>query len=210
MTKVFLNTIQESVTSSIMYTCTLTVVKLQLQVDVRKRLDFRFSGPFSLSGHQLGSHRALWHLIFFQETLYSLQCADNYNDVIMSAIAFQITGVSIVSSIVCSCADQRRDQSCASLAFARGIHRWPVDFPHKGPVTRKMFHLMTSSWTNCSSGMVIKETPKLSENDHLEATLLSVNDWHGVVVYNHILLKNILPDLMEAQGYIQCCGPTHQ
>ena len=26
-----------------------------------------------------------------------------------------------------------------SLAFERGIHRWPVDSPHKGPWTRKMF-----------------------------------------------------------------------
>ena len=26
----------------------------------------------------------------------------------------------------------------------RGIHRWPVDSPRKGPVTRKCFHLMTS------------------------------------------------------------------
>ena len=26
------------------------------------------------------------------------------------------------------------------------IHRWPVNSPHKGPVTRKWFHLMTSSW----------------------------------------------------------------
>ena len=33
-----------------------------------------------------------------------------------------------------------------SLAFVRGIHRWPVDSPNKGPVTRKCFHLMTSSW----------------------------------------------------------------
>ena len=24
-------------------------------------------------------------------------------------------------------------------AFARGIHRWPVNSPHKGPVTQKMF-----------------------------------------------------------------------
>ena len=31
------------------------------------------------------------------------------------------------------------DQSSASLAFARGIHRWTVDSLHKGPVTRKMF-----------------------------------------------------------------------
>ena len=26
-----------------------------------------------------------------------------------------------------------------SLAFVRGIHRWPVNSPHKWPVTRKMF-----------------------------------------------------------------------
>ena len=29
--------------------------------------------------------------------------------------------------------------SSASQAFVRGINRWPVDSPHKGPVTRKMF-----------------------------------------------------------------------
>ena len=29
--------------------------------------------------------------------------------------------------------------SSASLAFVRGIHRWPVDSPHKGTTTRKMF-----------------------------------------------------------------------
>ena len=33
----------------------------------------------------------------------------------------------------------RKHQSSASLAFVRGIHRWPVNSPHKGPVTRKMF-----------------------------------------------------------------------
>ena len=27
-----------------------------------------------------------------------------------------------------------------------GIHQSPVDSPHRGPVTRKCFHLMTSSW----------------------------------------------------------------
>ena len=40
---------------------------------------------------------------------------------------------------VCSGQDQRKHQSSASLAFVRGIHRWPVNSPHKGPVTRKMF-----------------------------------------------------------------------
>ena len=53
----------------------------------------------------------------------------------MSAMVFQIIGVSIVCATVCSGADQ----SSASLAFVRGIHRWPVNSPYKGPVTRKMF-----------------------------------------------------------------------
>ena len=41
--------------------------------------------------------------------------------------------------------DQRKHQSSVSLAFVRGIHRWPVDSPHRGPVTRKWFHLMMPS-----------------------------------------------------------------
>ena len=36
-------------------------------------------------------------------------------------------------------ADQRKHESSASLAFVRGIHRWPVNSPHKWTVTRKMF-----------------------------------------------------------------------
>ena len=65
--------------------------------------------------------------------------AKHYSDVIMSAIASQITSVSIVYSTVCWGADQRKHQSSASLAFVRGIHRWPGNSPHKWPVTRKMF-----------------------------------------------------------------------
>ena len=64
---------------------------------------------------------------------------EHYSDVIMSAIASQITGVSIVYSNVCSDVDQRKHQSSASLAFVRRIHRWPVNSPHKRPVKRKMF-----------------------------------------------------------------------
>ena len=33
----------------------------------------------------------------------------------------------------------KKHKSSASLAFVRGIHRWPVNSPHKGPVTRKRF-----------------------------------------------------------------------
>ena len=62
----------------------------------------------------------------------------HYADVIMSAMASQITGVSNDCSTVCSGADRRTHQSSASLAFVQGIRRWPVNSPHKGPVTRKM------------------------------------------------------------------------
>ena len=55
-----------------------------------------------------------------------------YSDVIMSTTASQITGVSFVYSTVCSGIDQRKHQSSASLAFVRGIHRSPVNSPHKG------------------------------------------------------------------------------
>ena len=62
----------------------------------------------------------------------------HYGDVIMGAIASQITSLTIVYSIVYSDADQRKHQSSVSLAFVRGIHRGPVNSPHKWPVTRKM------------------------------------------------------------------------
>ena len=45
----------------------------------------------------------------------------------------------IVYSTVYSGSNQRKHQSSSSLAFVRGIHRWPVNSPHKWPVTRKMF-----------------------------------------------------------------------
>ena len=41
-------------------------------------------------------------------------------------------------SIVYAGVNQRKHLSAASLAFVRGIHRWPVNSPHKGPVTRRM------------------------------------------------------------------------
>ena len=73
-------------------------------------------------------HQILSHTIFV-----------HYNDVIMGAIASQITSLTIVYSTVYSNADQRKHLSSASLAFVKGIHRGPVNSPHKWPVTRKMF-----------------------------------------------------------------------
>ena len=54
-------------------------------------------------------------------------------------MASKITSLTIVYSNFYSGADQRKHQISASLAFVRGIHRWPVNSPHKWPVTRKTF-----------------------------------------------------------------------
>ena len=65
--------------------------------------------------------------------------ASHYCDVIMGSIASLITSLTSVYSTVHSGTDQRKHQSSASLAFVWGIHRRPVNSPHKWPVTRKMF-----------------------------------------------------------------------
>ena len=95
------------------------------------------------------SFRVFMHLIMFPfwiifslkrvPSIYRFLFCDHYGDVIMGTIASQITSLTIVYSTVYSDADQRKHQSSASLAFAWGIHRGPVNSPHKWPVTRKMF-----------------------------------------------------------------------
>ena len=62
----------------------------------------------------------------------------HYNDVIMSAMASQITSHTIVYSTVYSGTDDRKHQSSASLTFVTGIPRT------KGQERGKCFHLMTS------------------------------------------------------------------
>ena len=63
----------------------------------------------------------------------------HYNDILMGAMASQNTSFTIVYSAVYSGEDQIIYQCSESLAFVRGIHRWPINSPHKGPVTRNMF-----------------------------------------------------------------------
>ena len=73
-------------------------------------------------------------------TLYKISLMHHYHygDVIMGEITSQVTSLSSVYSTLYSDADQRKYQSSASLAFVWGIHRGPVNSPHKRPVTRKM------------------------------------------------------------------------
>ena len=119
---------------------------MHLKVSSTKRRPF-FCRPrcFELTYSNL----AIWYIIpYFGDCiscgigqLESMQYDGtvHYSDVTMSVMASRITGVSIVCSAVCSGVAQRKHQSSASLAFVRGIHRWPVDSLHKGPVTWKTF-----------------------------------------------------------------------
>ena len=101
----------------------------------------------------------------------------HYSDVMMMAMVSQIIGVSIVCSTVCSSADQRKHQSSESLAFVRGTHRWSIDFHHKGAVTRKCFHLMTSS---CGIAFTLKQA--LAQTSHLNIIMFT-----GVSALTHSL-----------------------
>ena len=75
-------------------------------------------------------------------TIHLLWC-QHYSDVILAAMASQITSFTIVYSTVYS-------ESSASLVFVRGIHRSPMNSPHKWPVTRNMLpfdHVIMSEAT---------------------------------------------------------------
>ena len=81
----------------------------------------------------------------------------------MSEIASHITSLTIVYSTVYPGAVQSKHQSSASLAFVWGIHRGPVNSPHKWLVTRKMFPFddvimrlpLKQQWITCMGNWVI-------------------------------------------------------
>ena len=83
---------------------------------------------------------------------------NHYGDAIMSAKASQITSISTVCSAVCSCTHQRKHQGSASLT----CDRWPMDSPHKGPVTRKIFLLddviMMTIFVNYSTAIIFNRS----------------------------------------------------
>ena len=63
----------------------------------------------------------------------------HYSDIIMSAMASQIQFQHCSLNHLFRHRSNKTSQSSVSLAFVREIHRWPMNSPHKLPVTRKMF-----------------------------------------------------------------------
>ena len=112
------------------------------------------------------------------------------DDVMMDTMTSQITSPTIVYSAVYSAADQRKHQSSASLAFVRGIHRGPVNSPHKGPVTRKMFHHVkfhVQSLSSCITfpGIWLRN---IHNERKLRTSVPGVN-WFKTMQYSYLVFK---------------------
>ena len=123
----------------------------------------------------------IWNL-----TVWSAGCdvrisSNHYSDVIMSVMASQITGISIVYLSFCSGVDIRKHQSSVSLAIVRGIHRWPVNYPHKGPVTRKMFPFYDVSM--CTGSLITDSFCLVNQLAHF---MCSFNIVHMISRKRHI------------------------
>ena len=119
--------------------------------------------------------KAVWYCNYLRSLLENI----HHSDVIMGMMASRITSVLIVCSTVSSSADQREHQSSTSLAFVRGIHRWPVNSPNKRPVTGKTFPFDD----------VIKQTSHLS----------SQNVWSYLFSVVHILISGIILGMSSAK-----------
>ena len=128
-------------------------------------------------------------------------------------MASPITGVSIVCSTVCSGTDQRKHQRSASLAFVRGIHRWPMNSPHRGPVTRKMFQfedvIMILTWLivskDCRPGLwfSIKKWKLSICFPRFEPNLL-----HGTLAYIDGLAQDCSNSSALAMELLQSCAKS--
>ena len=118
----------------------------------------------------------------------------------MGAIGSQITSLTIVYSTVYSGADQSKHQSSASLAFVWGIHRGPVNSPHKWPVTLKMFPFDDVIMDVPNFGAACLEGGHLNGEDVLTWEL-SQNIFLCLLLYGHCRNENFR---LPRHGY--CCG----
>ena len=128
----------------------------------------------------------------------------HYSDVIMGAMASQITNLTIVYSTVYSGGDKK--QCSASLAFVQGIQRSPVNSPHKWPVTRKMFPfddvIMTTKAPRVISGYCLIT---LWSQNHFKTniSLMLLSEQNS---YFRITMLNIVGITYYAWKFIICAG----
>ena len=121
-----------------------------------------------------------------------------YSDVTISAMASEITSLTIVYSTVYAGEDQRRHQSSASLASVRG----PVNSPHKGPVTRKMFPFDdVIMYSCCSSAYFVQVYFRLGDHTtdaDLSQAIHNMPYLRGAT-YTHLGLELMRTDVLSKE-----------
>ena len=117
----------------------------------------------------------------------------------------EITSLTSVYSTFYSGAGQRQHQSSVSLAFERGIHRWPVkstvNSMHKGPVMRKMFPF--DDIIKCN--LVTHVTDKIFEHFLWNCSLVQATELHWWWV---MLVQVMAWWPQEISHYLSQCWPN--
>ena len=125
----------------------------------------------------------------------------------MSTMASQITGLAIVYWMVYSGTDQRIHQSSASLAFVRGIRRWQLNSPHKGPVTRKLFPfddvIMTRPWCDIGRYSAHGKFICISFKEMFCIVSTALNKFSFEIKFIHGFLKHRYVFDLEIDGLVQ-------
>ena len=88
-------------------------------------------------------------------------------------------------------------QNSASLAFVWGIDRWPVNCPHKGPVTRKMFPF---------NDVIMEIMCMHNENIDIHNWIMAIHNWNNDIHDWNINFHNWILDvhnwMMDTQNWI--------
>ena len=142
----------------------------------------------------------------------------HHRDVTMGAMASLITSLTSVHSTVHSGTDERKHQSSASLVFVWGNHRSPVNSPHKGPVTQKMFPFddVIMEWHQVSFQSIMLPfivwrlmtlscyLPQCYDIDHQKQklSLVQIKEFYVCVMHYNICMASIILCLSMATELI--------
>ena len=86
-------------------------------------------------GPHVGPHELLSGMLPQIRASYGVTRPQHYNDVIMTTMASEITSLTVVYSTLYS----KKTSNLCVTGLCVGNSPGPVNSPHKGPVTRKMF-----------------------------------------------------------------------
>ena len=113
----------------------------------------------------------------------------------MSAMASQITSLKLFTQPFVQAQIKENIKGSASLAFVKGIHRWPMNSPHKGPVTRKMFPFddVIMAYWDITEFMCSIDIANMNYSRQLQINIFTYccqPDWCEVFVRMWLILRN--------------------